>query len=152
MKITSKIRFFLIVFALFSLSIAPVASAQTVSNAYISAAGAVVTPGGNGVIYVDFTVLATGTMDKVGVSIINIFTTEDDVIGDSDDYIVKTFFYTDSPSITEQMMATDDISLVSYVEYSGVSGQKYYAKMTFYAENKDGFGTMSYTTKIATAK
>lgn len=151
MKRTKRISVFVFALILLSSSVSAVAFAQTESNAYISAVGAGVTTGGNGLIYVDYTVIATGTMNKVGVSTILLYTTEDDKIGNSDDKYVTSFLYIED-LYRDQMMATNTYRKVSYVEYQGVVGKKYYAELTFYAENDDGFGTMPYTTRITTAK
>lgn len=147
MKKMQKIRVFMVVLVLFVFSAAGAASAQTNSNAYISSVSGSLSSEGNGIVGINFSIFAKGTVDKVGVSVILLYTTEDDTIGNSDDELVKTYFYTD-PLYTDQMMATNTYLKVSYIDYQGVEGQRYYAKLTFYSEKDGGFGTVAHTTKI----
>jgi hypothetical protein len=59
--------------------------------------------------------------------------------------------YTFNSSSYSSMLGSNRISYGSSVSYSGTSGTKYYAVVTFYAKNSNGSSTETYTTGYVTA-
>lgn len=102
-------------------------------NSYIFKTTVGIAALGNGKIEVDFAVTATGKMPDVGAMFVDIY-------NESGKY-VKTFWYTD-PDYS-YMMGHNKVSQTASVFYQGVSGQCYYAIVTFYAGNLNGSGGMA---------
>ena len=96
---------------------------------------------GNGKINIEFRVVGTGTMTKLGASTIDIYK--------SNGTFVKTISYTASGN--GYMMGYNTAFHSGSVPYSGVAGQKYYAVVNFYAKNSSGSDYRSYTTAYKTA-
>lgn len=117
-------------------------AAEARASAWFSGYGASVVASGSGKINIEFTVVGTGTMTKLGVSTIDIYK--------SNGTFVKTISYTASGN--GYMMGYNTAFHSGSVPYSGVSGQKYYAVVTFYAKNSSGSDYRNYTTSITTAK
>ena len=88
----------------------------------------------NGTVTVSFDITATGKMTSVGATMIR--------IKDSSGATVKTFY----SSSTSGMMGYNLISYASSVTYNGTAGAKYYAVVSFKAENSSGSDTTSYVT------
>ena len=107
---------------------------------YISYKGGGITPTGDGNMRIVFTVTATGMMDKLGAYSVCIYN-EDDVEQDC-------IYYTD-PGCSD-MMTTNDYSWDGEVYWQGVSGERYYAVITFYAKNSSGDDYRSYITSEVT--
>jgi len=99
------------------------------ASAYIAGKGGGITALGGGNMRITFDVTATGMMDTLGASSIHIHR-------DSDDELMGTIRYTD-PGFSN-MMTTNNYSYVSSVNWQGVSGETYYAVITFYAQNDTG--------------
>lgn len=116
-------------------------AAEARASAWFTGYGASIVAAGNGKINVEFRVVGTGTMAKLGVSTINIYK--------SNGTFVKTISYTASGN--GYMMGYNTAYHSGSVPYSGVAGQKYYAVVTFFAKNSSGSDTRSYTTAYKTA-
>lgn len=117
-------------------------AAEARASAWLSGYGASVVASGNGKIKVEFTVVGTGTMAKLGASIIYIYK--------SDGTRIATISHATEGN--EYMMGYNTAFHSGSVPYSGVAGQKYYAVVTFYAKNSSGSDYRNYTTSITTAK
>ncbi len=117
-------------------------AAEARASAWFSGYGASVVASSNGKLYIDFRVVGTGTMTKLGASTIEIYK--------SNGTFVKSISYTASGN--EYMMGYNTAYHSGSVPYSGVAGQKYYAVVTFFARNSSGADTRTYTTSITTAK
>lgn len=136
-KVFRALAFILIIacfFSTFSFAAEPRASS------YIISKSASITAQGGGTIKITFTITATGTMTKLGAQTIDLY--------DSDGYVC-TFRYTNSNY--SNMMGYNDFYHNSYVTYNGVSGETYYAIVSFYAGNSSGGDTRTYTTYSCTA-
>lgn len=102
-------------------------------NSYIFKTTVGIVALGEGEIEVDFAVTATGKMIDVGAMCVDIYNTSGKC--------VKTFWYTD-PGYG-YMMGHNRVSQTASVFYQGVSGQRYYAIVTFYAGDLNGSGGMA---------
>jgi len=98
--------------------------------AYISSSG--------GTISVSFYVKAYSTMTSLGASKIQIY--------NSSGSVVKTFY----SSSTSGMLGSNCSTYSGSVSYTGTSGTKYYAAVTFYASNSGGSGKAYATTDTVT--
>ena len=116
-------------------------AAEARASAWLSGYGASVVAAGNGKIKIEFTVVGTGTMTKLGASLIYIYK--------SDGTRVATISYATKGN--EYMMGYNKAYHSGSVPYSGTAGQKYYAVVTFFAKNSSGSDTRSYTTAYKTA-
>lgn len=117
-------------------------AAEARASAWFSGYGASVVASSSGKINIEFTVVGTGTMTKLGASTIEIYK--------SNGTFVKSISYTANGN--GYMMGYNTAFHSGSVPYSGVAGQKYYAVVTFFARNSSGSDTRSYTTSITTAK
>lgn len=116
-------------------------AAEARASAWFTGYGASIVAAGNGKIKIEFTVVGTGTMTKLGASTIDIYK--------SNGAFIKTISYTTSGN--GYMMGYNTAFHSGSVPYSGVAGQKYYAVVNFYAKNSSGSDTRSYTTAYKTA-
>lgn len=116
-------------------------AAEARASAWFTGYGASIVAAGNGKIKIEFTVVGTGTMTKLGASTIDIYK--------SNGAFVKTISYTTSGN--GYMMGYNTAYHSGSVPYSGVAGQKYYAVVTFYARDSSGSDYRSYTTAYKTA-
>lgn len=116
-------------------------AAEARASAWFTGYGASIVASGNGKINIEFRVVGTGTMTKLGASTIDIYK--------SNGTFVKTISYTASGN--GYMMGYNTAFHSGSVPYSGVAGQKYYAVVNFYAKNSSGSDTRSYTTAYKTA-
>ena len=107
---------------------------------YISYKGGGITATGNGNMRIVFSVTATGMMDELGAYSVCICNEDDDD--------VACIYYTD-PGCSD-MMTTNDYSWDGSVNWKGVSGERYYAVITFYAKNSSGDDYRSFTTTTVT--
>lgn len=114
-------------------------AAERASN-YISYKGGGIIATGNGGMVVEFSVTATGMMDELGASVIHIYNEDND--------LEATIRYTD-PGCSD-MMTTNDYSWDGEVYWEGVSGESYYAVITFYAKNSSGYDYRGYATSTVT--
>lgn len=102
---------------------APTDTANPQSNSYIWTTTVGIVPLGNGKIEVDFAVTATGKMPDVGATHVQIF--------NESGKCLKIYRYTDLGY--EYMIGHNRVSQTASVTYQGVSGQRYYAIVSFYA-------------------
>ena len=109
---------------------APSDSAAPQANSYIFKTTVGIAPLGNGKIEVDFSVTAMGQMPDVGATRVTIYK--------EGGTIVATYIYTD-PGYG-YMMGHNRFTQTASVFYQGVSGQRYYAIVTFYAGDLNGSG------------
>ncbi len=116
-------------------------AAEARASAWFTGYGASIVASGNGKINIEFRVVGTGTMTKLGASTIDIYK--------SNGTFVKTISYTASGN--GYMMGYNTAFHSGSVPYSGVAGQKYYAVVNFYAKNSSGSDYRSYTTGYKTA-
>ena len=113
---------------------APNESIDPQSNSYIFKTTVGIAALGNGKIEVDFSVSAMGKMIDLGATHVQIY--------NADGKCVKTYTYTDLGY--EYMIGHNKFSHTASVFYQGVSGQRYYAIVTFYAGNLNGSGGGDY--------
>lgn len=100
------------------------------SNSYIWTTTVGIVALGGGKIEIDFSVTATGLMPDVGAMYVDIY--------NASGKCVKTYWYTD-PGYG-YMIGHNRVSQTASVTYQGVSGQRYYASVSFYAGNLNGSG------------
>lgn len=129
-----------IVILIMILSTASFAVAPRASR-YIISKSASVIPTGSGNLTIEFSVTGSGTMTKIGASVVEVYK--------EDGTLIKTYSYT-NPSYAN-MMGYNTFQYSSNVTYSGVSGQRYYAIVTFFAKNSNGSDSKTYTTSTVTA-
>lgn len=101
------------------------------------------TPQGGGKLIVEFDVGSTEIMTELGASKIVIYEQQ----SNGTYAAVKTF----TRYNTSGMIVKDDSCVYNKVSYSGTSGTKYYAVITFYAKNAKGSETKQRTTNTITA-
>lgn len=133
-KIIKRMVAIAILFAMMISTVAFAADAR--ASAYISSKGGGITATGNGNMRIVFSVTATGMMDELGASSIHIYNDDDD--------LEDSIYYTD-PGCSD-MMTTDDYSWDGEVTWEGVSGERYYAVIMFYAKDSSGDDYRGYTT------
>lgn len=132
-KIFKSLAICLVIVAMFSttaFAAAPNDLAVPQANSYIWKTTVGIAPLGNGVIDIDFSITATGKMPDVGATRVTIYK--------EGGTIVATYIYTD-PGYG-YMMDHNSAKHTASVTYQGVSGQRYYAIVTFYAGNLNGSG------------
>ena len=115
-------------------SAAPNDPADPQSNSYILKTTVGIAPLGGGKIEVDFSVTGMGKMADLGVTHVQIYT--------ANGQCVKTYTYTD-PGYA-YMIGHNRFTHTAGVTYQGVSGQRYYAIVSFYAGNLKGAGGGDY--------
>lgn len=122
-----------------SLSVNAFADFSPLANPNITSKTGSIEKTGNGNINIAFNVTANSTMVTLGASSITLYKSNGEYVAtlSSDDY--------------NNMLASNTFSYGSKVPYKGVSGQSYYATITFYAENDSGSSTSTYTTTSVTA-
>ena len=109
------------------------------ASEYIAATNAWITRSGN-TVEVNFSIVGTRTMDKIGVKYVYLYEKN----GNCWD-LVKTFAYTDS--LYEEIMIDTDIGAhAGYLSYSGSASKSYYADCRFYAEKNGGSDTIQQNT------
>lgn len=132
-KIFKSFSICIVIIAMFSTTAfasAPNDAAAPQANSYIAKTTVGIVALGNGKIEVDFAVTATRPMPDVGAMFVDIY--------NASGKCVKTYTYTDSGY--SYMMGHNSGKHVASVTYQGVSGQRYYAIVTFYAGNLNGSG------------
>lgn len=117
-------------------------AAEARASAWFSGYGASIATFSSGKMNVEFTVVGTGTMTKLGASVIDIYR--------ADGTFMKTISYTTEGN--EYMMGYNTAYHSGSVTFYGISNQKYYAVVTFFARNSSGADTRTYVTSIVTAK
>lgn len=121
----------------------PMACAAEQASYYFAATDAVAYAEADGKIYIEADVLATGIMDVIGVESIIIYEKQSD--GYYDDVHTYTRYNTSG------MTRTNNVEHFKSVTYQGTVGKKYFASITFYAENDEGYETLSNSTNVVTA-
>jgi len=143
-----KVKKLSLVFAclvLLTAAICQVASAaenSTHASQYLCSYGAELSPGGprgSGKLDIDFNVVATEISDKVGISKVEFYWTDD------------TYITTIKGTVENGLLIEDDLAHMDTYTYTGVSGKTYYAVLTVYAERDGGHDAKIYTTNTATA-
>ena len=132
---------FLLVFVMLLSSVSMAATPEidhTRENAYILSKTGSIVATGSGYMTIQFTVTGTGVMNMIGASHISLYK--------SNGTLVKSYDYWNYSS----MMGYNDFVHYGSVSYHGVSGQSYYAVITFYAKNSSGSGSRIYTTATVT--
>lgn len=109
-------------------------AAMTESD-YIAATSAWITRNGN-TVKVNFYIVGTGTMDKIGVKYVYLYERN----GTGWD-LVETFEYTD-PDYDDIMIESSTHAHAGYLPYSGSASKSYYADVRFYAEKNGGSDTI----------
>lgn len=109
---------------------APNDSVDPQSNSYIAKTTVGIVALGGGKIEIDFSVTAMGKMTDLGATRVTIYK--------EGGTIVATHIYTDSGY--NYMIGHNKSTHTASVTYQGVSGQRYYAIVTFYAGNLNGAG------------
>ena len=140
MSTKAKRIFSLIILVVMIMNVTAFAVEARESRFISSTSGSVCALGG-GTIEIEFTVTGTGPMNKIGAYTI--------VLYKADGTLVDSFAYTDTGY--ENMMGYNTFSYTSCIQYPGVSGQGYYAVITCYAENDNGFAKIPYITATETA-
>ena len=121
----------------------PMACAATRSSAYFAVTSAVAYAEENGKILIEADACATGMMDEIGVKSITIYEKQSD--GYYDD--VKTY----TRYNTSGMIRTNNYEHFKSLTYQGTIGNKYYARIAFYAKDSDGNETLYSDTNVVTA-
>lgn len=109
------------------------------ASAYISSYSVSIINGGNGKLKVDFDIVGTGTMTKIGASCIKIYKSNGNYVG--------TIWHTDSGR--GGMMGSNK-AYHSDVETYTVTPGSYYVEITFYAKNSSGWDAKYVTTGTRT--
>jgi len=108
------------------------------SSQYISSCSATITPGTNGLIELNCSVIGTGIMSTIGVKTIQL-----------QKYVSGTWT---SVKTWSDYFNYNNIQASFYASYQGTVGSQYRAIATFYAENQNGSDSRIVTTSSVTAK
>ncbi len=136
-----NLRVIVLVIALM-LILTTAAYAAVSASAYIAATSAWITRDGDNV-EVNFYIVGTNMMDKIGVKYIYLYEKNGSTWS-----LVKTFDYTD-PSYASTMMGSSTSAKSGYVTYSGYASKKYFADCRFYAEKDGGSDTFQQDTPVS---
>ena len=131
-------RTFAFVVAL-TLLLSTAAFAAMNASAYIAATNTWITRSGN-TVEVNFSIVGTGMMDKIGVKYVYLYERNG-----SDWDLVETFDYTD-PDYDDIMIDSNSSGHAGYLPYSGYANKSYYADVRFYAEKNGGSDTIQQNT------
>ncbi len=129
----------LALFVILSMLLATCAFAAMYASEYIAATSTWITRTGN-TVKVNFTIVGTKTMDKIGVKYVYLYEKN----GNSWN-LVETFDYTDS-DYDDIMMDSSSSGHAGYLPYSGYANKNYYADVRFYAEKNGGSDTIQQDT------
>ena len=129
----------LALFVVLSILLATCAFAAMYASEYIAATSTWITRTGN-TVKVNFTIVGTKTMDKIGVKYVYLYELNGNTWS-----LVKTFDYTD-PQYASDMMNSNSGAKAAYLPYSGSSTKSYYADVRFYAEKDGGSDTIQQDT------
>ena len=121
----------------------PMACAAARASDYFAYTDAVAYAEAGGKILIEADTCATDIMDEVGVKSITIYEKQSD--GYYDD--VKTY----TRYNTSGMISTNNYEHFKSLTYQGTIGNKYYARIAFYAKNSDGNETLYSDTNVVTA-
>ena len=122
-------------FFVLTLLLSTAAFAGLNASAYIAMTNAWITRSGN-TVKVNFSIVGTGTMDKIGVKYVYLYEKN----GNSWN-LVETIDYTD-PDYASTMMDSNTGAHAGYLSYSGYANKNYYADVRFYAEKNGGSDTI----------
>ena len=98
------------------------------------------TKGSGNTYYIDYTVVATGIMFRLGVETVDVYDVNDD------DEPCASLSYADDTSLMEYNVS----NVTGRVEFTGLPGRSYYAVVTFFAQDAYGSENKLYVTKIFT--
>ena len=145
MKKTFCKLFSLLAVLVLTLSVSlPVACAvEERASYYFAGTDAVAYAEDNGRIYIEADALATDIMDVIGVESITVYEKQ------SDGYYDPVYTY--DSSNTSGMTRTNNYEHFKSVTYRGTIGKQYYARIVFYAENDEGYETLTCRTNVVTA-
>jgi len=121
----------------------PMACAAEQASYYFAYTDAVAYAQDAGKILIEADVLATGTMDVIGVESIVIYEKQSD--GYYDDVHTYTRYNTSG------MTRTNNVEHFKSITYQGTVGKQYFASITFYAKDSEGYETLSHSTNVVTA-
>lgn len=142
MKKTARtLLLMVLIISIMSTSFVMAYAATPRSNAYVSSFDNKISALGDGKIKIEFDTWGTGTMDKIGASVIKLY---------DQNGLVYTFKMSDS-AYTSQMIGTKLTHYYGSVTYQGVEGNTYNALVTHYAAKGTGSGTENYTTNSVVA-
>lgn len=130
----------LVVALMLMLSVA--ASAAVNASDYIAATSAWITRDGN-TVKVNFYIIGTDTMDKIGVKYVYLYESTDNGW-----ILVKTFSYTDSLYAADMMNSNSSFKAAYLPYYYGSANKTYFADCRFYAEKNGGSDTIPQNTPI----
>ena len=133
-----NLRVIVLVIALM-LILTTAAYAAVSASAYIAATSAWITRDGDNV-KVNFYIVGTNIMDKIGVKYIYLYEKNGNTWS-----LVETFDYTD-PSYALTMMGSSTSIKSGHVTYSGYASKNYFADCRFYAEKDGGSDTFQQDT------
>ena len=135
-----QIIFTIVIFVfIISFPVCAFADLSPLSNPNITTKTGYIVRADKGNISIYFNVTANSTMNILGASSITLYTSD------------GTYVTTLSSADYSNMLASDTNTYGSHVSYKGISGQTYYAIITFYAESASGSSTSTYTTASVTA-
>jgi len=114
---------------------------STQASLYLDNYGAIMSAGarGTGIIYIDYEVTATRISDKVGISKIEFYLSDD------------TYVTTIDGTVKNKLLIEDELVHAGTYTFTGISGKYYYAVLTMYAERNGGSDSKLYTTKTIKA-
>lgn len=121
----------------------PMACAAEQASYYFAGTDAVAFAQDGGKILIEADVLATDVMDVIGVESIVIYEKQSN--GYYDDVHTYTRYNTSG------MTRTNNVEHFKSVTYQGTVGKQYFASITFYAKDSEGYETLSNSTNVVTA-
>ena len=133
---TKKIKRIIAIAIILTMIVSAGAFALEDASAYIVSKGGGITATGGGNMRITFSMIATGMMDKLGASAIDIY--------NDDGILVHTILHTD-PGCSN-MMTENNYSYGSSVNWEGISGESYYAIIAFYATDDTGYDYRTFVT------
>ncbi len=104
------------------------------ANPYIGSKSGSISSAGSGKININFNVTAVDIMTTLGANNIKLYK--------ADGTYLKTFYSSSYPN----MLGSNTYTYGSSVSYNGVSGESYYAVITYYASCSEGSSTSTLTT------
>jgi hypothetical protein len=134
------ITVFIILSLLFSLAVS--ASAATTASNYLDNYSASAQAGTNHKVLISFDVNATRIMNSVGAS---------QIVVQVNNNGVWTGVSTYTGSISNGMLAANNLSNTGSISYFGIAGKQYRARVTVYAGNSTGSDSRTITTNTVTA-
>ena len=139
----SIIVLLVLLMGLFSIPVWKGHAIETRASHYFSVTAAWATALGNGKILIEYDMASTDIMDELGVKTIEVEEKQPDGSYET----VRTY----NRYNTSGLIRTDNVCAGGSITYSGISGRKYYAIVTFYAKDSDGSEIMYHATNTVTA-